>query len=436
MALGTRVRLGKRLTLALAAAAMLLVLFGSTTMAFAEVQQVTVGEKTIIIDPTKPVVKQTCSFCHANIANTKNYASEIIFSHGMHLMVQCSGCHAKFPHMADAAQQGVSTDKPTMKGCFNCHGLRHGPMGRLASDVCSDCHNTPKERLKPAFHTFGWRGTPHVAPANAEFNTKCAMCHKKESCTLCHDNEGVRWEPASWDYDSGTGCQSCHGSETLRKDSADGSKSFTVTGIDASAHRDVTCQQCHSDFRYDDKLPASKVWQVNAGYACAKCHQTAKKERDRAPVGAWKKSVHYAELQGGNAQSATCASCHSGHTIQRLDTDYAKQMLHGSAYRMCARCHKDEYASYDDYYHGAAYKKGASDAPACWECHNAHDILSKEDKASAVSGVNLAKTCGRCHKGSEDSFGEAAGQLIHEKKETLKQNPVNQLITKVRAWIS
>lgn len=434
MAQGNRDRTGRRLSVALAALVAAVALF-ATASAFAEVQQVTIDDKTIIIDTSKPVVKQQCSFCHANIANTKNYASEIVFTHGYHTMIQCSGCHSSFPHLADAKGVGVDTSRPTMKGCFACHGLRHGPMGKVATDTCQDCHNTPRARLRPAFHTFGWVGKPHVGPALKEFNTKCAMCHTKSTCDDCHQRDGVRWKPASWNYDAGEGCMACHGSQNLRKDGAEGPESFFVSGLDQSAHREVTCQQCHADFKYNDSPAPSKVWQVNVGYACATCHATAKKEQDRAPVKAWKESVHFAKLQEGNANSATCASCHGGHMIPRLDTAYSKQLMHGSAYRVCARCHKDEYASYDDYYHGAAYKKGAQDAPACWDCHGTHQILASADKRSDVSKANVAKTCGQCHKGSEESFGGAAKQLIHTKRSTLEQNPVQKFVTKVRAWI-
>ena len=88
---------------------------------------------------------------------------------------------------------------------------------------------------------------------------------------------------------------------------------------------------------------------------------------------------------------------------------------------MCARCHPDEYESYDDYYHGAAYKRGATDAPACWDCHGAHDVLPTSDPNSLMSEQNRADTCGQegCHQGSDlennPAFAEAASELIHQK---------------------
>ncbi len=80
---------------------------------------------------SSPVDESVCtSLCHGNIAATKNYASSIKFTHGNHIIVQCSSCHTKFPH------QQSGTSRPTMKGCFDCHGLRHGSMGEIAKGNC------------------------------------------------------------------------------------------------------------------------------------------------------------------------------------------------------------------------------------------------------------------------------------------------------------
>ncbi len=107
-----------------------------------------------------PVYQSICTRCHANIANTKNYSSEIIFTHGNHIRFECSACHPKFPHQANQL-----TSRPTMKACFNCHGLYHSSMGIVASGKCEDCHKTPKSNLRPGFHTYDWKYKPHVKPA-------------------------------------------------------------------------------------------------------------------------------------------------------------------------------------------------------------------------------------------------------------------------------
>lgn len=381
---------------------------------------------------SEEVVNSNCEFCHANISETDNYASEIIFTHGNHILVQCSACHSRFPH------QREGTSRPTMKGCFNCHGLQHGPAGNLASGECEDCHMTRRESLRPSFHVWDWAAKPHVDPANKEFNTRCAMCHTPQSCNECHDYEGVNWTPAKWEYDSSVGCQSCHGSAMLQKAGIDGPKSFQITGVDESVHQNVTCQECHVDFRYDEKPARTKLWNVNVSYACAECHRnadTGDKELDKklsAPVAAYNKSVHAKGLQEGRYDNATCGSCHGGHFIYSLETTYNKQRMHLSAYRVCARCkqHGEDYDTYDDYYHGKAYKKGAADAPSCWDCHDSHKIQKKSDPESTVYTKNVGTTCGQegCHKGSGEEFGDKAKMLIHDQGKTKDENPLVRVI--------
>ncbi len=128
------------------------------------------------------------SLCHGNIAVTKNYAASIKFTHGNHIIVQCNSCHTKFPH------QQSGTSRPTMKGCFDCHGLRHGSMGIIAKDECEACHVTPRWQMEcpPAKTTPDWPGKGHVKPAQDRLNTECMLCHKEPECTTCHDAEGRR----------------------------------------------------------------------------------------------------------------------------------------------------------------------------------------------------------------------------------------------------
>lgn len=381
---------------------------------------------------TSQVDEAICTtLCHGNIAATKNYASSIKFSHGNHIIVQCSSCHTKFPHQANGTQT------PTMKGCFDCHGLRHSTMGVVAKGECNACHVTPRWQMSCpwAKNTSDWAGKGHVAPANAQLNTDCARCHTQKQCDTCHEEKGIVWSPKNgYGYDSNGGCQSCHGSSNLLKQNSGIAKSFQVIGVEDSVHRDITCQQCHADFRYDDKPSATKLWNVNAGIACGTCHQNpdiVKQENDRTVVAEYEKSIHAQRIRQGDYNSATCGSCHGGHFIYSLDTDAAKARMHSSALRVCARCHTEQYASYNDYYHGRAYKEGAADAPACWQCHESHNVLPKADPASTVNPANVGETCGQqgCHKGSTEQFGAQAGSLIHRKVEAQATNPIIEFFT-------
>ncbi len=390
-----------------------------------------IDDETLTIDVGGEVFSEKCDPCHANIADTGNYAQEIIFSHGYHQLIACNGCHTRFPHRPEG------TETPKMQGCFACHGLNHGPMGELATGECEDCHNTPEERLYPSFHTRDWELEPHVAPGERQLQTLCMMCHDQAWCDDCHDDEFIVWEPeVPFEYESDGGCLACHGDENLTKTSEGRPKSFQVLGVDDSAHRDTTCQQCHQDYRYDDKIMPTPLWYVNAGFACASCHEA--EDPESMVVADWENSVHGMEVADKNYDSATCSSCHGGHYIRRLDTPAAEAALHASAYRVCARCHLEEYNSYDDYYHGAAYKTGAGDAPACWDCHGAHDILPSADEDSMMSDERKPETCGQegCHGGSGDSFVEDAGSLIHQKIEARESNPLRRFFSGIRNWFN
>lgn len=407
-----------RLASILVAAALFVAVLSAATMALAEGPDITALQQQLY---SGPVFEQKCFPCHTDISQSKS--SEIIFSHGYHNLIPCSSCHTRFPHGVN----GVVTQKPVMKGCWDCHGLRHGPQGALATGECQKCHRTPRERLRPKFHTADWKYKPHVAPSLKEMNTKCAMCHTLKQCDDCHFQFGISWKPdTAIAYDAEDGCEACHGNASLTKISNGELKSYQVTGVQDSAHKDLSCQACHQDFRYDDTAAPTKVWNVNAGLACASCHDHEKITKE------YYGSIHGKELIKGNLETAVCSSCHGGHYIKLTKKDpVAKAELHAAAYRVCARCHKEQYDSYDDYYHGAAYKRGAADAPACWECHGSHSILPSADASSLVSAANLPKTCKECHTGSETSFTEGAKQLIHQKKTAQSENWLVQQLSKV-----
>lgn len=443
----SKARVG-RLASTLAALIVLTAVLGAASVAMAQ----TIDDTLLTIDLGGKVYAENCDPCHGNIADTDNYASEIIFQHAYHQLVACSSCHTRFPHRPEGIE------RPTMEGCFNCHGLRHGPTGELATGKCEDCHKTKRDRLRPSWHTYDWAKKPHVEPSNTRLQTQCMMCHDKAWCVDCHEDTFVKWEPAvPYIYDSDGGCLACHGDENLVKMAAGRPKSYQVIGVGDSAHGDLSCQQCHKDYRYEAANDPTPLWNVNAGLACRDCHLAAAgfeekfAEESKAAVAEFDASIHAAALndwmQGTlkptdpnkpKGQPPTCADCHGGHYIQRTDTAYAQQVLHGSAYRMCARCHEAEYLSYDDYYHGAAYKRGATDAPACWDCHGDHLVLPASDEKSLVSKTNMADTCGQegCHGGSKESFALNAGQLIHQKIEAAEANPLRRFLKSIGSWFS
>lgn len=391
----------------------------------------------LTIEISGDVYSSKCVPCHADYTRTDS--PKYIFTHGNHIIYECRTCHPTFPHKPEG------TDLPVMKDCWNCHGLNHGPQGVIATGDCVGCHANSLTGMRPASHVGDWAGEGHVTPSEERLTTECSMCHTQAQCDSCHVAEGVTWTPPQpMIYDAGSGCLACHGSPNLIKTSAFGLKSYQVVGLEASAHRELTCTQCHVDFAYAPVEGQTKIWSVNAGMACGKagCHDTddpATEDVDEDQVTAYAASIHGVKLAEGDLKSATCGSCHGGHAIERLDTRAARNALQLAGEAMCADCHKDRWDSYDDPYHGRAYKKGALDAPACWDCHPAHAVQPSDDPESTTNDAQVASTCAGdastgigCHQQHPDAtegFVEQAAEMIHGQYDVRKSNPILRLLS-------
>jgi hypothetical protein len=365
-----------------------------------------------------PLLAINCNDCHASLVNTTTVSAVagVRFSHGAHMTYDCTACHPRFPHSK------AGTERPVMAACFSCHGLRHGPQGVIAGGECTKCHILPRSQIVlPADHrAAGFNGKGHVAPAKAGLRTSCMLCHTQAQCDACHFKTNVSWVTTMpYTYDPGNACLACHKSELPRL-----AAPVTASTLDSSAHRTVTCGQCHPDFKYDDTASAFKLWNLNAGLSCGAqgCHPKEK--------AVWAMSVHgTAVLSGTDLTAATCGGCHGGHNIERLKTDAAKLRLRLSGQQMCVgSCHAHEaaYVSYSDWWHGAAYKDGAVDAPACWTCHGAHETVALKDPASMTSPEKLPSTCGQsgCHSGATEAFVETWRTLVHGRPAATTANPL------------
>lgn len=248
-----------------------------------------------------------------------------------------------------------------------------------------------------------------------------------------------------------SGCQVCHADPNLVKPSGETTKSIYVdpASIAKTAHKDTPCSGCHIDFAY--KTPHQNVkdgsdWRSVAGTACKNCHDNVysqvamgahspanKPGEDASATAAARRKA------GKPVEVPTCGGCHGSHDIDYLDVarveasgtveavaaaKAGRAKMHGKGLEICGQCHKDYADSYRDYYHGAAYREGAADAPACWDCHGAHEMLPTSDLRSPVNEANLAETCGKvgCHANVKDEQFVAYAKLIHGKGKVLEAN--------------
>ena len=240
-----------------------------------------------------------------------------------------------------------------------------------------------------------------------------------------------------------SGCQVCHADPNLVKTDGATATSIYVPPEDfvGTAHEDTQCTGCHTDFAFKtphDVAADSEVWRDTAKSACKDCHAE--------PFQAVTAGAHSPALEPGEDASATaaarvaegkpaatplCGDCHGSHDIQYVDVErwdttqtvgtkeraeQGSADMHANGLEICGQCHTDYTGKYQDYYHGAAYQNGATDAPSCWDCHGTHEMLPADDRRSPVHPDNLEETCGECHDDVNEEYVEYA-TLVHNREE-------------------
>ncbi len=238
-----------------------------------------------------------------------------------------------------------------------------------------------------------------------------------------------------------SGCLVCHGDPNLAKIGIETTSSIyvDVARLQESAHADgVPCTGCHLDFAYTSphkQIEGGEDWAAAARLACKNCHKdafSAYANGTHSPAGkpgqTPEQTVKARVASGKPANVPLCGDCHGGHTIPSMDDTPAMTAQHLTGYVMCGVCHEEAAASYADYYHGAAYRRGSVDAPSCWNCHGYHEILPVSDRRSPVHPSRLAETCGQagCHRNVDERFLEYA-ELIHGHDALREANPVFSL---------
>jgi len=217
-------------------------------------------------------------------------------------------------------------------------------------------------------------------------------------------------------------CLLCHEDKTLAKTNAQG-KIFPLF-VDAaqlsnSVHKANLCVNCHADVT--DKHPDDNVPVKSA--SCAGCHEP--KENHEKAAREYNTSIHGSSHTQGAMAAATCGNCHGSHGMIPVK-DLASPVFKLNLANTCAQCHTnqalaDRYrikypqvaAQYLDSIHGRALLGGLIVAPNCNDCHGIHDIKRGTIPSSPIAPENVAKTCGRCHLGVEQTYEQSVhGQLL------------------------
>lgn len=241
-----------------------------------------------------------------------------------------------------------------------------------------------------------------------------------------------------------SGCTVCHGDPNLVKSGDTASSIFVDEAtLAGSAHAETACTGCHIDFAY--KTPHQNVkdgseWRQVARQSCKNCHANefaAMNTGAHSPVAKPGQTIEalmaQRRAQGKPEQVPLCGDCHGSHKIPFLNEELhrenkdatrtaaavkGRRSIHNTGLEMCGRCHAEEADRYADYYHGAAYKRGAPDAPSCWDCHGAHQMLGADSRFSPVHPDELPETCGKCHDDIENSEDYVSyAKLIHRRED-------------------
>ncbi|MBC8403009.1 MAG: hypothetical protein H8E14_16100, partial [Candidatus Marinimicrobia bacterium] len=301
-----------------------------------------------------------CSDCHEE--SSHNTLIEDDLSHSSHADLECLDCHQDreiLPH-----------DEPSdffagCEGCRSCHEevseeyIAHGKASiGTCTDMpqCMDCHGS--HVVLPADDPESSTYPPNLAGT-------CGKCHAKPELVEKYNIPDL------------------HPVELF-------SKSYHAKELaDNGNLLAATCNDCHGV--HDIKVstdPTSTISHSNVSETCGQCHEEIYKE--------YSQSVHWLALSRGERESASCTDCHGEHEIVDPHDPDSPVSKRRSAEKTCARCHTDEriidkyglmagkVSSYQDSYHGLAVIKGDEDAATCFDCHDAHFILSASDSRSTI----------------------------------------------------
>ena len=371
--LATRPRqfIGGLAVIVMVAAAFLLWALPSTTRGQAPQQPV--------IDTAAPVEASQCAPCHLDLGRAGRPG--LIFSHGNHLMVSCSGCHYQMPH-----KEGVTSTIP-MDVCFTCHGIQHGPKGELATSECNRCH-TPEFTLRPASHGKDWAAEPHAAYSKRAGVGRCMMCHKApKDCDECHKKEDVDVGPMPAIYQSIIPPKPATASVKIYPD-----KPTTMS----------QCAYCHPniDSFAPGKLIFSHSTHLQRQYQCTVCHPTfphGPGQIGRPDMLSCYRCHGLVHATEGLVATEDCAKCHpeqfalmpQDHTEQFIQSEHKVRASKESEY--CSMCHPGEFCV--ECHTGRRGGKGGPAKPVIPADHKRADWRSKH------GGLYLARegVCGSCH---------------------------------------
>jgi cytochrome b subunit of formate dehydrogenase len=351
------------------------------------------GQK-LSIDPAKHAASAhgilSCRDCHTTIKDYPHPASVP--------QVKCSTCHA------DAAA-GVPKSihgRLGAQACASCHGDVHelNAAASLMPQKCAECHAQAVKEFAGSPHGQAARAGDRDAPS-------CASCHGPVHQIRSAD----KGDSVLAKRQIAAACVQCHGNQEfitrhklpLARPVEQYLNSVHARAV-AAGKNAATCTDCHGSHGiYSARDARSGVNHWNVAATCSKCHSEIAKT--------YLESVHGEAMQKGDHDAPVCTDCHGEHLIMAAKSPESPVSVKNVSSETCARCHgdarmaqrhglpADRVPSYEDSYHGLAFREGSVRAANCVSCHGIHNIYRASDTRSTVNSANLPKTCGKCHQG-------------------------------------
>ena len=319
----------------------------------------------------------------------------------------------------------AAQDEPSDQRCLDCHGRD----GVLAEDeasagmlvdadlfarsvhgsavACTDCH-------------LGHEEFPHPSDAPT---AACSTCHAKQAAALA---DSVHAAPGPGSSRRAPACQDCHGTHDVLPAADRASRLHPL-----NVHR--ACGACHFDIdprtaTVDELMAAPYAGDVHAegilragltvSATCVSCHggHSIRAHGDpESPVSVahvdktcgachlgvleqFATSVHH-EAAALGERAATCTDCHLPHTMA-----HPSEAFRAGVVETCGGCHVERATTFFETFHGKASRLGSSTAARCQDCHGMHAVLRPDDPASPLAPGNIVGTCRQCHPGAHESF--------------------------------
>jgi cytochrome b subunit of formate dehydrogenase len=306
---------------------------------------------------------------------------------------------------------------------------------KLDNATCMTCHDSKK-------------GKQPLATVDAVKFGK--GIHSEMQCVDCHKEiQDAQAKHAKVDGVTAPNCISCHealGAALQKEPATDKAAAdkqrlaLVVENINAyknSFHAKpdddnpdkakATCEDCHATHSFNVPPQGSErrtAWHRDIPKTCGeKCHTDQLED--------YQASIHGEEvLDKGNAKAAVCTDCHSAHSVANTSSDKFKL----ANVNACGNCHKEEFKSYTDTYHGQVNRLGFTYTARCADCHGSHGILAVDDPKSKVSDRNRLKTCQKCHSDKKAGMHDATAGFTtfgpHANGHDFKKYPQMYIATK------